>query len=128
MRVMKMITHKVNKSDQSDHSDQSDQDNYEINEANDFYSKEHEQNKEDEINDPIQEIFNRVFINDSWTCDSLIEKLYYSAKIYPAVCYLCGSLEVGPSATPVCNNCAGTNSPTKHCGKQSFNKLKKIRT
>ncbi|CAG8449267.1 9925_t:CDS:2 [Gigaspora rosea] len=36
--------------------------------------------------------------------------------------------QIGPSATPVCNNCAGTNSPTKHCGKQSFNKLKKIRT
>ncbi|RIB24657.1 hypothetical protein C2G38_2167980 [Gigaspora rosea] len=39
--------------EQSKQSEQSDQDNYKINEANDFYSKEHKQNKEDEINDPI---------------------------------------------------------------------------
>ncbi|CAG8471253.1 40448_t:CDS:10 [Gigaspora margarita] len=66
----------------SDQSDQSDQ--------------EENMNK---IDDSIQEIFKLVFVNDSWTCASPIEKLYYSAKIYPPFCYLCGSLDIKQSTT-----------------------------
>ncbi|CAG8789302.1 8501_t:CDS:1 [Cetraspora pellucida] len=81
-------------SDENVQSDESDQEN-EINEMDNTCLKEPDnKNTKDAVNDPIREIFKYVFVNDSWTCDSSIEKLYYSASIYPNVCYLCGSLDV----------------------------------
>ncbi|CAG8811862.1 17370_t:CDS:1, partial [Gigaspora margarita] len=78
----------------------------------------------DKTNDPIQEIFKHIFVNNSWTCDFSIEKPYYFAKIYLDVCYLCGSFEIEPSTSKstqlVCRSCNNMNSPTKHHGKQSF--------
>ncbi|CAG8784302.1 17660_t:CDS:1, partial [Rhizophagus irregularis] len=43
-----------------------------------------DENKSDNnMKDSIRELFLRVFVNDSWSCTSQIEKLYYSAGIYP---------------------------------------------
>ncbi|KAF0539165.1 hypothetical protein F8M41_007239 [Gigaspora margarita] len=38
----------------------------------------------------INELFSRVFINDSLSCSALVEKPYNSARIYPTVCIECG--------------------------------------
>ncbi|CAG8803823.1 25310_t:CDS:1, partial [Racocetra persica] len=51
-------------------------------------------NSEDVISDPIQELFAHIFVNDSWTCASSIEKLYYSAKIYLNICCNCGTTNI----------------------------------
>ncbi|CAG8802181.1 7899_t:CDS:1, partial [Racocetra persica] len=48
----------------------------------------------DATNDPIHKLFNRVFVNDSLTCISPIEKLYYLAKIYPDICHLYASSKI----------------------------------
>ncbi|CAG8556438.1 8858_t:CDS:2, partial [Cetraspora pellucida] len=41
-------------------------------------------------NDPLYKLFQKVFINDSWSCVSLIEKPYYFAEIFFEMCYLYG--------------------------------------
>ncbi|KAF0532935.1 hypothetical protein F8M41_010890 [Gigaspora margarita] len=46
------------------------------------------------LEDPIQKIFEKVFVNNSWSCNSPVEKLYYSARIYPIVCYQCENKEI----------------------------------
>ncbi|CAG8541736.1 21527_t:CDS:2, partial [Racocetra persica] len=51
--------------------------------------------------DHIYEFFQRVFVNDSWSCASPIEKPYYSAGIFPVVCFLCGNKNI---TTPVKEN------------------------
>ncbi|CAG8504677.1 19981_t:CDS:2 [Racocetra persica] len=67
---------------------------------------------------PIREIFNQVFVNDFWICDSLIEKLYYFAKIYSRICHLCRDPNIAQSISnkilPICKNCAAMNSSTKY--------------
>ncbi|CAG8592034.1 10287_t:CDS:2, partial [Cetraspora pellucida] len=64
---------------------QSDQDD--TNTESDFVGN----NIKDVISNPVQELFICIFVNDSWTYASPIEKPYYSAKIYPSICYTCGS-------------------------------------
>ncbi|CAG8852561.1 41744_t:CDS:2, partial [Gigaspora margarita] len=104
--------------------------NYEINEINDLYYKKQDKNMMDEIDNSIREIFKRVFVNDSWICDFSIEKLYYFAKIYSDICYLCGSfkieLSISKSTQLVCRSCNNTNSPTKCHEKQFSSKVKRI--
>ncbi|GES92325.1 hypothetical protein GLOIN_2v1786258 [Rhizophagus clarus] len=60
--------------------------------------------------DSIREIFSRVFVNDSWSCASQIEKPYYSAGIFLDICFECRSLEVTNVAKgehPHCSGCGG---------------------
>lgn len=68
---------------------------------------------EDAISDLIQKLFTHIFVNDSWTCASPIEKLYYLAKIYPNICCNCGTtilmLKSRKNIYLTCNNC-NTNS------------------
>ncbi|CAG8855760.1 37273_t:CDS:2, partial [Gigaspora margarita] len=54
----------------------------------------------------------RIFVNDSWSCASPIEKPYYSAEIFPVVCFLCGSKNVTKPTNnerPLCAGCGGKN-------------------
>ena len=37
----------------------------------------------DNMKDSIYELFSRVYVNDSWSCLSQVERPYYSTKIYP---------------------------------------------
>ncbi|CAG8530061.1 7264_t:CDS:2, partial [Gigaspora margarita] len=82
----------------------------------DLVSEEKEKDQSDQeekdqivISDPVQELFTHIFVNDSWTCASLIEKPYYLAKIYPSICYTCGSPDIERMASKntysTCNNC-----------------------
>ncbi|GET04088.1 uncharacterized protein LOC105326236 [Rhizophagus clarus] len=60
--------------------------------------------------DSIREIFSRVFVNDSWSCASQVEKPYYSAGIFPDICFECRSPEVTNVAKgehPHCSSCGG---------------------
>ncbi|CAG8854240.1 37007_t:CDS:1, partial [Gigaspora margarita] len=88
-----------------DYQSDQDDDNYNIE------SRDSEANSiEDTTSDPIQELFNRVFVNDLLTCSTPIEKPYYSAKIYPNICYLCGSSKIPNVVTskglwPTCHEC-----------------------
>jgi len=66
--------------------------------------------------DPIYKLFQHVFVNDSWSCASPIEKPYYSAGIFPAVCFLCGNRDVtNPSKGEhlLCARCGGKSLPKK---------------
>src|SRR3954453_11221546 len=53
-----------------------------------------EEELDDNMEDSIRELFSRVFVNNSWSCASQIEKPYYSAGIYSDICIECGSLKV----------------------------------
>ncbi|CAG8733690.1 7829_t:CDS:1, partial [Racocetra persica] len=69
----------------------------------------------------ISKLFSRVFVNDSLCCASKIEKPYYSAEIYPNICFECGSQEVSKLAKneyPYCNDCGG-NSGSSNLKKNS---------
>ncbi|RIB24902.1 hypothetical protein C2G38_2280540 [Gigaspora rosea] len=62
--------------------------------------------------DSISELFSRVFVNDSLFCSATIEKPYYSAGIYPAICIKCGCRNVNKPTKnehPHCSNC-GSNA------------------
>src|SRR3954453_10939164 len=74
-----------------------------------------EEELDDNMEDSICELFSRVFVNNSWSCASQIEKPYYSAGIYPDVCIECGNLEVNRTTKdehPHCNSC-GNNTISK---------------
>ncbi|CAB4438911.1 unnamed protein product [Rhizophagus irregularis] len=86
--------------------------------------------------DSIYELFSRVFVNDSWSCSSPIEKPYYSAGIYPDVCIECGSLDVNRVTKDEHPRCSGCNSDTivskkrlkwKQGGNKDKGKQKKFR-
>ncbi|CAG8531694.1 5959_t:CDS:2 [Cetraspora pellucida] len=81
--------HNVNLDENED--DQTDQDD--VNHSN-TESRDLTNNSTKNIKDSVQELFTRVFVNDSLICASPIKKPYYSAKIYPIICYLCGSPSV----------------------------------
>ena len=95
--------------DEKDISDENDQDKPEDSDNEDEESSEKEE-------DSIREIFSRVFVNDSWTCASQVEKPYYSAGIYPEVCIKCGTLDatrVAKGEYPQCSGCGGNNNVSK---------------
>jgi len=79
--------------------------------------EEPENEEPEKEEDSICEIFSRVFVNDSWSCASQVEKPYYSAGIYPDVCFECGSPEVTINVTkgehPHCSGCGGNTSLSK---------------
>ncbi|CAG8843524.1 25695_t:CDS:2, partial [Gigaspora margarita] len=81
--------------DKSDDNMRSDESSKSV--RNDTCPNNPEEDTEDVISDPIQKIFKNVFVNDSWTCNSPVEKPYYLASIYSEVCYLCGSLNINQS-------------------------------
>jgi hypothetical protein len=100
---------KSNEPEDSDNEDEK-SDNNEEEES----EKEEEESEKEE--DSIREIFSRVFVNDSWSCASQIEKPYYSAGIYPDVCIECGNLNVAKVAKgehPHCNDCDGNTNISK---------------
>ncbi|CAG8719798.1 8149_t:CDS:1, partial [Cetraspora pellucida] len=73
------------------------------------------ESEEKSTDDPLYELFQRVFVNDFWCCTSLIEKLYYSAGIFPDMCYLCSNRNVtkpSKGEQPMCVGCDGKSSPT----------------
>lgn len=65
----------------------------------------------------IHELFTRVFVNDSWTCTSPVEKPYYSAGIYPDICIECGNLDVNNRTAkgefPHCSTCSNNIAVSK---------------
>jgi len=70
----------------------------------------------DNMDDSIRELFLRVFVNDSWSCESQVEKPYYSAGIYPDVCIECGNSEVTRAEKgehPHCTDCSSNNVISK---------------
>ncbi|CAG8685721.1 348_t:CDS:2 [Cetraspora pellucida] len=70
---------------------------------------ESDYSSEDE-EDPIRMLFEKVFVNDSWNCASPIENLYYSAGIYPDICYNCSGaedLKTTKGELPLCVKCNG---------------------
>ena len=94
-----------NEQDESEHEDLDDDDKSDDNTEKESY----------DVEDPIRELFLKVFINDSWTCVSQVEKPYYSAGIYPDVCIECGSLNVAKPAKgehPYCSGCVNNNTST----------------
>ncbi|CAG8540434.1 3594_t:CDS:2 [Cetraspora pellucida] len=62
------------------------------------------------LEDPIQKIFEKL-------CNLPVKKPYYSAGIYPIVCYQCGSKETHKleekHKRPLCDNCGGNITPKK---------------
>ncbi|RIA97585.1 hypothetical protein C1645_249080 [Glomus cerebriforme] len=83
------------------------------------------------IEDPIQKLLSRVFVNDSWSCASQVEKPYYSAGIYPDVCIECGNLNVSKVAKgkhSCCNECSGTFTSKRRLKWKQDSKSKGKRT
>ncbi|PKC15507.1 hypothetical protein RhiirA5_408130 [Rhizophagus irregularis] len=78
------------------------------------------ENERDEPEDSDNEDEESVFVNDSWSCASQVEKPYYSAGIFLDVYFECGSLEVTNVAKgehPHCSGCGGnTNLSNKRLG------------
>ena len=106
--IMDMEDNDENERNESEDSDNEESDNDEEEEP-----KEKEAEKEE---DSIREIFSRVFVNDSWSCASQVEKPYYSAGIFPDVCFECGSSNVTEVTTgehPHCSICSGNTNISK---------------
>ncbi|EXX50135.1 hypothetical protein GLOIN_2v1786258 [Rhizophagus irregularis DAOM 181602=DAOM 197198] len=75
-----------------------------------------ENESDNNMEDSIRELFSRVFVNDSWSCTSQVEKPYYSAGIYPDVCIECGSLDINETAEdkfPHCSSCSDNTAISK---------------
>ena len=66
----------------------------------------------DNAKDSIHELFLRVFVNDSWSYASQVERPYYSAGIYPDICITCESLDVNRIAKDEHPHCSGCNGNT----------------
>ncbi|CAG8610233.1 1741_t:CDS:1 [Racocetra persica] len=84
--------------------------NTEINEDSSYMANKETGEPENRFtkDNPIYKLFQRVFVNDSWSCASPIEKPYYLAGIFPPVCFLCGNRDVtNPSKgeRPLCARC-----------------------
>ena len=100
--------------------DEEDDSNENEHEPEDLDNEEEESDNNDKESekeeDSVREIFSRVFVNDSWSCASQIEKPYYSTGIYPDVCIECGSLDVTRVAKgehPHCSGCSGNANASK---------------
>ncbi|RHZ79347.1 hypothetical protein Glove_149g119 [Diversispora epigaea] len=66
----------------------------------------------------IHELFSRVFVNDSMSCASQVEKSYYLASIYPNVCIEYGNPSVSKlakSERPQCNDYKSNVTNSKKC-------------
>jgi len=88
----------------------------ENNEDSDSEDEEFNIMEDNNVEDSIRELFTRVFVNNSWSCASQIEKPYYSAGIYPEVCIECGNLDVTKPAKgefPYCSCCKDNTTVSK---------------
>lgn len=113
--IMDMEDDNENERDEPEDSNNEDEDSGN-NEEEEPEEEETEEEETEEEEDFIREIFLRVFVNDSWSCASQIERPYYSAGIYPDVCFECGSLEVTKVAKgehPHCSGCGGNTNLSK---------------
>ncbi len=110
--------------DNQEIADVEDNEENERNEPEDSDNEEEPDNEEEESGekvpekeeDSIREIFSRVFVNDSWSCASQVEKPYYSASIFPDVCLECGSLDVTrvtKGEHPHCSVCSSNTNISK---------------
>ncbi|CAG8850401.1 455_t:CDS:1, partial [Racocetra persica] len=67
----------------------------------------------------IKQLFEKVFINDGLTCNSPIEKAYYSAQIFSLLCFECGDSDISTpipvTQYPLCAECTqkGIKTPTR---------------
>ncbi|CAG8806607.1 44727_t:CDS:2, partial [Gigaspora margarita] len=109
-----------NNTDKDNILELNDQDNNDYNdEQESCKSKESNYSNVDEevnVEVPIKILFEKVFVNDLWTCALLIERPYYSAGIYPDICYNCGSaedLKKTKGKLPLCSKCTGVTIPKK---------------
>jgi len=111
--------------DNQEIADVEDNEENEWNEPEDSDNEEEPDNEEEEESgekvpekeeDSIREIFSKVFVNDSWSCASQVEKPYYSASIFPDVCLECGSLDVTrvtKGEHPHCSVCSSNTNISK---------------
>ncbi|CAG8814823.1 29084_t:CDS:1, partial [Racocetra persica] len=57
----------------------------------------------------IKQLFEKVFVNDRLTCNSPMEKAYYSAQIFLLLCYKCGDTDIvipiPATQYPLCTEC-----------------------
>jgi len=77
-----------------------------------------EEKSDNNIKDLIHELFLRVFINNSWSYASQVEKPYYSARIYPNICIECKNLNIIKPAKgelSYCNSCNNNITISKKC-------------
>jgi len=98
-----------NMEEEDDSNENADSDNDEGSD-NDTINDDMEEEETDDTRDSIQELFLKVFVNDSWSCMLQVEKPYYLAGIYPEVCIECGNLDVIKAAkgeTSCCSECSG---------------------
>ncbi|CAG8485646.1 7962_t:CDS:2, partial [Dentiscutata erythropus] len=67
----------------------------------------------------IKQLFEKVFINDGLTCNSPMEKAYYSAQIFSLLCFNCGDTDIvtpiPATQYPLCTECTqkGVKTPTR---------------
>ena len=104
----------VEVNDENEQNEPEDSDNEEDSDNN--KEEEPEEKEAEKEEDSIRKIFSRVFVNDSWSCASQVEKLYYSAGIFPDICFKCGSPNVTKVTTgeqPHCNICSGNTNISK---------------
>ncbi|CAG8612740.1 7401_t:CDS:2, partial [Scutellospora calospora] len=124
----------INKEDKPDQfgSESSEEDepdeNEEISSKSAEESDENVEESDTHGEDLIHELFSRVFINDSLSCNANVEKPYYSAGIYSDVCIECGCLNINRPAKnehPHCSDCGGNSiNPKKSSMKAKGNKNK----
>ncbi|CAG8495646.1 3377_t:CDS:2, partial [Cetraspora pellucida] len=109
-----------NKND--DDSNKSDESNKLINnEESDYYSETKSLSSLESLDTDkttIKQLFEKVFINDGLTCNSPMEKAYYSAQIFSLVCFECGNTNISTpipaTQYPLCTECTqkGVKAPT----------------
>ncbi|CAG8723123.1 27745_t:CDS:2, partial [Racocetra persica] len=68
------------------------------NEESDYDSEAKSLSSLDADKTTIKELFEKVFINDGLTCNSPMEKAYYSAQIFSLLCFKCGDADI---VTPI---------------------------
>lgn len=73
--------------------------------------------------DSIAELFKLVQINKKHTCDSVIEKPYFVAGIFPQVCNICGIsediIQIGDEL-PFCEECHTKTGEKRKMGRSKY--------
>ncbi|CAG8848397.1 14780_t:CDS:1, partial [Racocetra persica] len=91
------------------------------NEESDYDSETKSLSSLDADKTTIKELFEKVFINDGLTCNSPMEKAYYSAQIFSLLCFECGNTDIIipiPAAQyPLCTECTQKGVKTLTRGK-----------
>jgi hypothetical protein len=73
--------------------------------------------------DPIAKLFKLVQINKKHTCNSIIEKPYFVAKIFPQICNICGIsedvIQIGDDL-PSCKECHAKTGKKRKMGRTKY--------